>query len=413
MQKKRVDGIGAIIVAGLMVIVASASYPLYHAVMECLFLVAAALIYIFTTLTHHFHRSSFLRIVGVGFLSAALLTFLHLITQNGLGFSSGFHHANFYELAAIMMMVSAVFLASIFFHGNQGYAWAGWTLAALQVSLLFAILWQRVPLEFFRNEKILSRCGLILLGVQALGAVILWMRRKAFHPWIYRCVHVMSFFFTVNIISLDYPDRLLWGLAGHAAKVGGAFIFIYGVVYLGIKSPLQQFFSELKSNAVCDPLTGLYNRHGFHEMASKVMHVADVKRIPLGLLVMDLDNFKGVNDHFGHMMGDDILKNFGNILRGSVGSKGVPFRTGGDEFLVIVKEGTPENMAAVEERIRRAFNQWVGNHVVAGVLGLSIGTAIRRPGQGNDLDQLIHEADVNMYREKRGNPRKGLLRNAR
>jgi diguanylate cyclase (GGDEF)-like protein len=110
-----------------------------------------------------------------------------------------------------------------------------------------------------------------------------------------------------------------------------------------------QAFYEL---AILDPLTGLYNRRFGEEQLRAEIARAESSGNPLVLLLLDLDNFKEVNDRYGHFAGDLVLKEFARRLsRGTRGSD-VAVRLGGDEFLVILPECPPEKIDIVLSRVK-------------------------------------------------------------
>lgn len=395
-----------------MAIIALTNYRLFHVLMECLFIMAASVIYAFATWTFPYHRSSFLKIVGLGFLSSALLTFLHLLGEAGFQVAPGGGSPVVYEWSAGLIQAFSMVLALAFWEMKKGVFVAGWVIAFIQGTLLLLIIGNRFHQDVIWGgvagyQQHVGLC--IALFALQMGCIVgLFIRRKVMPPSVYRCTLAATVGFI--LASWGLPYQSIAGILAHGAKIGGAFIFVCGIVYLGIKSPLRHLFSELKSDAISDALTGLYNRQGFQELASQAMRSADRKGDAIGLLVMDLDNFKGVNDRFGHLVGDEILKHFGRLLQNAVGLRGIPFRLGGDEFLVLVRDAKAGNLRATEEIIRRSFARWISTHAVAGVLGLSIGAAIREPGGESNLERLIQEADANMYREKRSNSRRVLLR---
>jgi len=101
-----------------------------------------------------------------------------------------------------------------------------------------------------------------------------------------------------------------------------------------------------------DALTGLYNRWYVMEKIDSEMNRALRHGAPMSLLMVDLDHFKRVNDSFGHMVGDQVLKHVGQVLRESCRVYDVPGRYGGEEFCIILPETRVGNTTAVAERIR-------------------------------------------------------------
>lgn len=173
------------------------------------------------------------------------------------------------------------------------------------------------------------------------------------------------------------------------------------------REELRRFAAELSiSNrrlqeaALTDDLTGLPNRR--HAMAHMEQEwaVSSRSKRPLACMVIDLDQFKQVNDAHGHDIGDAYLKQVASIVRDAVRTQDVVCRTGGDEFLVICPDTTLQAALACAERIRRAVEQAtvrVGGQCLKA--GMSAGVAVREASMA-DIDALIKRADEGVYLAK-------------
>jgi diguanylate cyclase (GGDEF)-like protein len=157
---------------------------------------------------------------------------------------------------------------------------------------------------------------------------------------------------------------------------------------------------ELSQLAKFDPLTGLPNRLLFHDRLAQAVQRIDRRDHVVGLIFIDLDGFKAVNDRYGHAMGDRLLVAVAGRLRRVVRRTDTVARLGGDEFTIIL-EGLrhPEDAARVAEQallsLRQAFE--IGGAVIE--LGASLGVAIA--SHATDVpDALTHRADAAMYRAK-------------
>lgn len=158
---------------------------------------------------------------------------------------------------------------------------------------------------------------------------------------------------------------------------------------------------ELARKASSDPLTGLANRVLLEEGLRKALSPRPGRApVPdVGVLMIDLDRFKPVNDRFGHAAGDEVLQLVASRLRDVVRPQDTVARQGGDEFVVVAPRITEEGLAGLVRRLRAALDV---EHVVHGVparVGASIGAVIGRPGE--DPAELLRRADELMYREKR------------
>jgi diguanylate cyclase (GGDEF)-like protein len=157
---------------------------------------------------------------------------------------------------------------------------------------------------------------------------------------------------------------------------------------------------RLRHLADHDPLTGMYNRRRFEEEVERVCAYAG--RYPgdaPAVILLDLDNFKKINDTLGHRAGDDVLKGIATVIRGRIRATDVAARIGGDEFAVVLPqagdEGAQRVAADLLEAIR-AFHIRVGDRRVT-VTG-SVGVALA--GDEATAEQLLVDADAAMYQAK-------------
>lgn len=156
---------------------------------------------------------------------------------------------------------------------------------------------------------------------------------------------------------------------------------------------LQEKAHALEHLANHDPLTGLANRMRFNEVASESLERGEVA----GVLLIDLDRFKEVNDTLGHHVGDDLLREIAYRLRFSIGRSGLIGRLGGDEFVVLLHPDrrSPESRA---RRLHTDLERPADLGEVQVDVGASIGLAI--PHGGEDVGELLRRADVAMYSAK-------------
>lgn len=150
-----------------------------------------------------------------------------------------------------------------------------------------------------------------------------------------------------------------------------------------------------------DLLTGLLNRFGFAERFSQSLALATRHAKPMGLLFIDLDNFKDINDALGHDSGDEILRGLASKLVSSVRATDTVCRHGGDEFVVLLNEiAQADHADAVADKVREAVTSALmaldGTEVT---LKVSIGVSVY-PDNGDSLEVLLQHADVAMYQVK-------------
>ncbi len=157
---------------------------------------------------------------------------------------------------------------------------------------------------------------------------------------------------------------------------------------------------RLEHSANTDALTGIYNQRYFSAQIDREHRRAAASGLPLGLVMLDVDSFKSINDRFGHQAGDAVLCELARIVRDTVGEKGLAARYGGEEFVVALPGLGEENCLAVAEEIRRNVREH--RFEVDGLprqVRVSLGVAVF-PQHAQDVAGLIKKADQALYRAK-------------
>jgi diguanylate cyclase (GGDEF)-like protein len=163
-----------------------------------------------------------------------------------------------------------------------------------------------------------------------------------------------------------------------------------------------RLYEDLRKRADRDPLTGFYNHRYMHErMGEEVVRSQRGKR-PLSVMMLDLDDFKLVNDTFGHLFGDRYLAWTAELIRATLRASDVPARYGGDEFAVILPDTDADEAARAAERILDAFGDRPFTAEQRGPVPIvaSIGVATF-PADGRTATELIAAADRALYQVKR------------
>ncbi len=151
--------------------------------------------------------------------------------------------------------------------------------------------------------------------------------------------------------------------------------------------------------ASTDALTGLPNRRYFDEFCSLLARRRRAEDA-LGVLMVDIDRFKVLNDRFGHAAGDDVLKAVGRAIVGAVRDDDVPARYGGEEFVVLLRNPTERVALEIGERVRGSVAALDLSQLGIPAVSVSVGVAVAdRPDQ--PIDELVDDADQALYRAKR------------
>ncbi|HAL92909.1 MAG TPA: hypothetical protein DCM68_07795 [Verrucomicrobia bacterium] len=160
--------------------------------------------------------------------------------------------------------------------------------------------------------------------------------------------------------------------------------------------------AQLRYLALRDPLTGLLNRRGFDEELRRVWHEGLENAFPIGLLIIDVDHFKAVNDSYGHAIGDEVLKECARLVLASVRDSDIVCRYyGGDEMVVILPWSGEDKTRHVAERMLEKFRTHIickGAHDIRTTI--SIGACNMRAQPGQMPDRYLLQADRALYRAK-------------
>lgn len=160
----------------------------------------------------------------------------------------------------------------------------------------------------------------------------------------------------------------------------------------------------LRDMASKDPLTGIYNRRSFMELARQMLARSNRFNEAMAVMVLDVDHFKRVNDTYGHATGDDALRQVASGCAGVLREYDILGRLGGEEFIVALPGVTLEEALVVAERLRRSVSRGaipVENDTPLR-LTVSIGVCPVSGGGGDTIENAIHRADLALYRAKNG-----------
>ena len=179
-----------------------------------------------------------------------------------------------------------------------------------------------------------------------------------------------------------------------------ALLFTIAIAFILLAMAKERTEHRHKTDSLIDPLTGIANRRAFLQDAEMRLKRQATEPRPIAVLLLDLDNFKGINDRFGHAIGDRVLQMFAEVGSGCMRRYDIFGRLGGEEFAALLVDTSRERALAVAEEIRSSFVEVTG--MVEGkpvVATVSIGVVISYDAV-LDLSALLAQADHALYRAK-------------
>jgi diguanylate cyclase (GGDEF)-like protein len=268
--------------------------------------------------------------------------------------------------------------------------------------------------------------GLIALSYAVIFGSLLWIFSRlrgtprlipylwillSFGAFIVACgaTHVME---VITVWWPLYPLSAAVKVICALASIPTAIIFAYTapqlakslIHFLAVDEELQIANMELLDLSIRDPLTHLSNRRRFEITLSSEWQRSTRCTCPIAVLMMDLDHFKGLNDRYGHLAGDDCLRRIGDAFLARKGrAEDVIARYGGEEFALLLPGSDLTSAERIGEELRRAVIDLQIEHQdspTASVVTMSIGVASRVPKHGDDPRELLAAADAALYRAK-------------
>jgi diguanylate cyclase (GGDEF)-like protein len=204
------------------------------------------------------------------------------------------------------------------------------------------------------------------------------------------------------LATVDARNRTLQSLALVVFAVDLATFALCTAILIGYQRRVERQAATSRHQAMHDALTGLANRVLFRDRADQALRIAARTREPVGVIALDLNGFKQVNDTLGHHSGDLLLKHVGARLADCVRDTDTIARLGGDEFAILLPNVTSvADAAEVAQRVLQAIRRPLDLDGTPAEVGGSIGVAVF-PDHGDHTELLLQHADSAMYTAKRG-----------
>ncbi len=389
-------------------ITACANYLLFHAIVETFAVVVAALIFTLAIRTYQHSKNDTFLFLGIAYLYIGILDFAHMLSYKGMGVFSRFGSDVPTQLwVAGRFLETVSFLVILFMVGKRiNQALTASIYGVVTASLLLSIMvFRTFPVCFAEGQGLTSfKIGAeyVIIGLLAVAVYVFYRKKEYFGDETFKFIGVaMVATAAAELCFTLYTD--VYGVAnmlGHLLKVVSYYFLFSGVLVQGVDAPYSMISSELKTIAITDEITGVLNRKGMVQAISESLSFAAKQKMGFGILLMDLDNFKLVNDRHGHLFGDKILKDFATLLKSELDKDNVVCRFGGDEFVVLAQNIDSAGLAELKEQIDSLVRAWVDRNDKLLGLGVSVGLALSIAGQPSDVDSMLKMADESMYAVK-------------
>ncbi len=159
---------------------------------------------------------------------------------------------------------------------------------------------------------------------------------------------------------------------------------------------MDKISKKLEDISLIDTLTNVYNRRGIYKYIKKTMLQAKETHSKFSLLLLDIDHFKKINDTYGHLAGDQVLKDTALIIKNTIRKSDIIARWGGEEFLILLPNTTKEESFDIAEKIRKNIKSKQYNFFKDKV-SVTVSIGISEDNRSCKIDNIVGEADKNMY----------------
>lgn len=259
------------------------------------------------------------------------------------------------------------------------------------VAAIFLLLWA-VLVTIFDADHHTEFSYIIYATIVVILPAVIYINR-----WLLNFIYLLCDGILIAFTIIIKPDNFLSTILNFSVF---AIVSLCACnLYKNMKSVSIRREIALQEMAERDLLTGLYNRQRLNAISSSIIRETYKASEKLTCVMADVDNFKHINDEYGHLTGDKVLENVARIIREEVKQNaGLAFRYGGEEFLILFSQYTNRQVCDIVERIQKRLKDEI--HTVKEPITLSFGVYTTLPKANDNIEQYYEAADQLMYVSK-------------
>jgi diguanylate cyclase (GGDEF)-like protein len=424
---KTVSFLLIIIVLIMLYLSSKYNYLLFHTIVEIFTVCIAFTVFIISWNASRYVKNNYLMIIGIAYFFIAFIDLFHTMSYKGMNIIRDYdYYANQLWIAARYMESISLLAAFAYVKSRKrvnAYVLLTIYTAVTALIMLSIFAWKIFPICFidgsgltaFKTESEYTICLILLLAI-----LILIKNKNAFEVKIYRFL-LLSMACTIfsELAFTEYVDNYgILNLVGHYFK-GFSFYLIYKTIVVKcIQEPYEIIFREmkqternlfeqnelLKDQAAIDGLTGLYNHRHIYERLEEEVKRCSLDHSTFTVMILDIDHFKNVNDTYGHLKGDQILRELSILLKENVRQANLVGRYGGEEFLIMLAQTHLSEGFEAAEKIRRVIEM----HEFLQSIRITVSIGVEEY-HGEKISELLEKADQKLYAAKNSGRNKTVM----
>jgi polar amino acid transport system substrate-binding protein len=216
-------------------------------------------------------------------------------------------------------------------------------------------------------------------------------------------------FKTIAINYVQHMDYLFIAEILAAVFIVMAFILYHNRKLARMNKQLKELQNKLLEQAHRDPMTNLYNRRYFHEVSSTILQIAQRENSNISLIMIDIDNFKLINDTYGHAIGDEVIKKLAQLLQDNVRLSDVVCRFGGEEFVILLPDTDIKGAQKIASKIREVVEKntlFIEKKSIKFTISLGVASLLSHT---DNIESILKRADKALYEAKESGKNKTVV----